>query len=100
VTIVPQIRVNKEGYDNIKALAEKSGYTMSYLLEELGKLNDFVPDNADRITLGIFPRVENRSVLFICAPVYCGKLPACKNSVSDKEVDKRIKKALMKKVKI
>ena len=95
---MPQIRVGKEGYANIKALAEKSGYTMSHLLEELGKLNDFIPDSADRIVLGIFPRVENRSVLFILSPMWCGKLPACKNSTKDSTVDKRIKKALMKKV--
>lgn len=95
---MPNIWLDEETMANLKTLAEKSGYSMIHLLRELGKLNEMIPDNADRISLGIFPKFEQRSILFITAPIYVGKLPECKNSVSDAEVDKQIKKALFKKV--
>ena len=95
---MPNIWLDDETMANLKTLAEKSGYSMIHLLRELGKLNEMIPDNADRIVLGIFPKIENRSVLFIASPLWCGILPECKNSVSDKAVDARIKRALMKKV--
>jgi hypothetical protein len=94
----PNFKVDIETAERLRLLSAKSGFSVAHLLRELSQIYDMLPDSCDRVILGIFPKIENRSITFIASPLYCGSLPSCSNETSDEEVDKRIRKALEEKI--
>lgn len=85
----PQFRVDKETALRLRQLSEKSGYSIAHIIREISKIYDMVPDNADRIILGIFPRLENRSILFMASPMWVGTVQGIPENASDEEFYKK-----------
>jgi predicted DNA-binding protein len=80
--------VNNECAKRLRHLSDLTGHPISYLIDQMSLIVDYVPDNACRATLGIFPRVENSSIFWIIAPIFAGIIRNVPNSVSDEELDK------------
>jgi hypothetical protein len=58
--------------ERLRFLSEKSGFSMAYILRELSKIVDFIPDNANRITLLIALDAKTRQVKLCAVPLYVG----------------------------
>lgn len=96
-TPITTITIDVETAQRLRDLSEKSGYSVVHIVRELSKIYDMIPDNADRIVLGIFPRLENRSILFIASPMWVGTVQGIPENASDETFDKMVSEAVQKK---
>lgn len=67
-----KIGVDYETGERLRLLSEKSGFKMAYILRELSKIVDFIPDNVNRITLFIALDAKTRQVKMCAIPIYVG----------------------------
>jgi len=67
-----KIGVDSSTGKRLRLLSEKSGFSMAYILRELSKIVDFIPDNANRITLLIALDAKTRQVKLCAVPLYIG----------------------------
>ncbi len=58
--------------ERFRLLSELSGFSMAYILREISKIVDFVPDNAQKISLLIALDAKTNQVKMMAIPIYVG----------------------------
>jgi len=58
--------------ERLRLLSEKSGHSMAFILREFSKIVDFIPDNANRITLCFGLDAKTRQFKMAVLPMYVG----------------------------